>query len=63
MVVGTAADDGEAALHELLGQHLGVLLHLLGPLLELGLECLAESHGLGSDDVLQRSALLSGEHG
>ena len=53
----------EAALHQFLCQYLGILLYLLSPLLELRLQCLTEGNSLGSDDMLQRTALLSGEDG
>ena len=63
MVVGTTADDRESTLDEFLGQHFGILLYLLCPLLELRLQSLTESNGLGGDDVLQRTALLTREYG
>ena len=61
MVVGTTADDAETTLHKLFGKHLGILLYLLGPLFELGLQSLTEGYGLGSDDMLQWTTLLSRE--
>jgi hypothetical protein len=62
VVVGTTADDAKATLNEFIGQYGSILLDLLSPLLELWLQSLAEGYGLGSDDVLQRTALLSGEN-
>ena len=62
VVVCATAHDSEAALDEFVGKYACVLLHLLCPLLELWLQSLAESHSLGSDDMLQRTALLSWEY-
>ena len=59
VVVGTTADNAETTLHKLFGQHLGILLNLLCPLLELGLQSLTEGYGLGCDDMLQRTTLSS----
>ena len=61
MVVGTTAHDAEATLDKLFCKHLGIFLNLLGPLLELRLQGLTESNSLGSNHVLQRTALLTRE--
>ena len=63
MVVGTARDDLEATLHEFVSKHSCILLDLEGILLPLGTENLAEGNGLGSDDVLQWTALGAREYG
>src|SRR5690606_28512936 len=63
MAVGAAGDDPQAALLQHLGECLRVDDDLPGVVLELGLEGLAEGHGLGSDDVHQRPALVAGEDG
>ena len=61
MVVSATAYYGESALDQFLCQHLGVLAHLYGPLLELRLQGLAEGHGLGGYHMLQRTTLLTRE--
>ena len=48
---------------EFIGQCRGIFDDLLGVGLELGLQRFAESDGLGSDDVLVRTALDAGEYG
>ena len=58
--VGSARDDGKAALDQRAGQSLGVLHHLAGVDLEVVGQRLAECHRLGRDDVLQRTALGAG---
>ena len=63
MVVSTTADDAEATLHQFLCQNLGILLNLLSPLLELRLQGLTEGNGLGCNDVLQWTTLLTWENG
>ena len=63
MVVGTSTDDGETTLNEFVGENSSILLHLKSPLLELWLQSLTEGNGLGSDDMLQRTTLLSRENG
>ena len=63
MVVRTARYDLVTALHESGGHRGGVLLHLSLILLVGRLQRLAESHGLGGDDVLQRTALDAREYG
>jgi hypothetical protein len=44
-----------------LGQHAGVLDHLLLVGLELGAQRFLEGHGLAGDDVHQRAALEAGK--
>ena len=63
MVVRAAGDQPEALLDQLFRQNPGVGSHLppIGP--ELRLQRLAQAHGLGGDDMLQRTALCAGEHG
>ena len=63
VVVRAAGHQPEALLHQLLRQDAGVGHHLqaVGP--ELRPQGLAQAHGLGGDDVLQRAALSAGEHG
>ncbi len=63
MVVGAAADHGNAPLLQTLGQGLSIGHHLLAVLLEAGLERLTEGHGFGGNNVLKRSALGSRKHG
>ena len=46
-----------------LGQRLGILHHILGIDLEVGLQRLAEGHRLGGDHMHQRAALQAGEDG
>ncbi len=62
MVVRAAGDQPEALLDQLFRQNPGVGSHLppIGP--ELRLQRLAQAHGLGGDDMLQRTALCAGEH-
>ncbi|ENN85865.1 hypothetical protein RHSP_17832 [Rhizobium freirei PRF 81] len=61
VVVGAAGDDVDAAGNQRFGQSLGVLDDLSGVILELRLQRFAESHGLGGDDVHQRTTLETGE--
>ena len=63
MVVGAATDDRETSLDQFVGKHGSVFLYLHGPLFELRLQGFVEGNSLGGDDMLQRSALLAGEHG
>ena len=61
MRIRAAGDQIGAALLKTAGKRLGVGDHRLGIGLELGLQRLAERHGLGGDDVHQRAALEAGE--
>ncbi len=63
VVVRAAGHQPEALLDQLFRQNPGVGGHLpsIGP--ELRLQRLAQAHGLGGDDMLQRTALGAGEHG
>ena len=63
VVVGPAGDDMIAFVDESLRHDSGVFLDLLLVGLELGLQCLTEGNGFGSDDMLEWSALCSGEDG
>ena len=62
VVVGAAADEAEPLADERLGERARVEHDLLGVLLELRLQRLEERDGLAGDDVLERTALPSGEH-
>ena len=62
MVVGAAGAQPVVALRERLGQRLRVRDDLPAIALELGLQRLAEGHGLGRDDVHERPALAAREH-
>ena len=63
VVIGAAADEVEAELHELIGERLGIGDDLLGVVLELRRGALREADRLGGDDVLERAALGAGEDG
>ena len=63
VVVRSAGDDLVTLVDEGLGHDGGVLLHLRLVGLVFGLQRLLEGHGLGGNDVLQRSALDAGEDG
>ena len=62
VIIRAAGHKAEAAFHQLLRQDLGVFHDLLRIGLEFRLQCLAEAHGLGGDDMLQRAALGTREH-
>ena len=63
MVVGAAADNLVTFVDKGISHHAGVLLHLEDVFLVLVAEGFAESNGLGSDDMLKRTALDAREHG
>ena len=58
-----AGNDAQAALDELFGHGSGVLHHLLAVDLEGRVKGFAEGHGLGGDDVHERTALHAREDG
>ena len=62
MVVGTSGDNGESSFSEFFGKCGGIAPYLHGIFLPFGLQALAESDGLGSNNVLERSALDAWEH-
>ena len=62
VVIGSARDDFVSLLDELLSHLFGVGHDLLLVLDKLGLHGLVESHGLGGYDVLERTALDTGEN-
>ena len=62
MVVGAAGENLVATVHKFASHYAGVLLYLLLIFLEFGSQRLAKCHSLGSDYVLQRTALDAGEH-
>ena len=55
-------DDTIAVLHQLIRECRRILYDLCAVLLERGLQCLAECHGLCRDDVHQGTSLNAGEH-
>ena len=61
MVVGTAADDAESVVDEILGEHGSVFLHLCGVFFPRRAQVFTEADSLGGDDVLQRTTLIAGE--
>jgi len=63
VVVGAAGDEGEAVFLQRLGEHVGVVDHVLGVGLERGVERLLEPDRLPGDVVHERAALPAGEHG
>ena len=63
MVVGAAGNQAQAAFHHALAHGSAVVYHVLDVGLELGLQRLTEGNGLGGDDVHERAALGTREHG
>ena len=63
MVVCTTTYDAEATTHQIVSENCCVLLHLHGIILPGWLQILIEGNSLGSDDVLQWTALLTREYG
>ena len=63
MIVGAAGNEAQAALDQALAQGGGVFDDGMGVLGERRLRRLAKGDGLGGDDVHERTALPSGEHG
>ena len=63
MVVRAAGDKAHAALLQRLGEHGGILDHLLLIGAEGRLQRLAEADRLAGDDVHKRAALRAGENG
>jgi len=63
VVAGAAGHQAQTARLQAATDGLGIDEDAVGIVDEPRLECLAESHGLASDDVLERTALRTGEHG
>ena len=61
MVVRAAGDKAQPLVQQRLGQHAGVLCDILLIFFEFRLQCFAEAHGLGRDDMLQRAAWVPGK--
>ncbi len=61
VIVRAAADQVVTAVNKRRSHRLGILDHLLHVIFVAGLQAFPERHGLGSNHMLQRSALHAGE--